>query len=65
MIDIVKFPREIIKSAFHYEIIQDVEVWMDMLENRNLLAHTDNRECLNFAIKKDKRIILWCYITST
>lgn len=51
---IVKFPREIIKSAFHYEIIQDGEVWMDMLENPNLLAHTYNRERFNFAVKKIK-----------
>ena len=35
-----KFPREVIKMSFHYEIIEDGEIWMDMLEKRNLLAHT-------------------------
>lgn len=34
------FPREVIKSAFHYGLIQNGEVWMDMLEKRNLMAHT-------------------------
>ena len=29
----VKFPRDVIKSAFHYELIQDGEVWMDMLKS--------------------------------
>ncbi|QXM06664.1 nucleotidyltransferase substrate binding protein [Crassaminicella indica] len=50
----VKFPREVIKAAFHYELIQDGEVWMDMLEKRNLLAHTYDEERFNFAVKKIK-----------
>ena len=36
----VKFPRDTIKQAFHYELIADGDVWMDMLEKRNLIAHT-------------------------
>ncbi|KAB3534723.1 nucleotidyltransferase [Alkaliphilus pronyensis] len=47
-----KFPRDVIKAAFHYEIIIDGDVWMDMLEKRNILAHTYNEERFNFAIKK-------------
>jgi nucleotidyltransferase substrate binding protein (TIGR01987 family) len=35
-----KFPREVIKQSFFYEIIADGETWMDMLEKRNLMAHT-------------------------
>lgn len=50
----VKFPREVIKAAFHYELIQDGEAWMDMLEKRNLLAHTYDEERFNFAVKKIK-----------
>ena len=50
----VKFPRDVIKAAFHYEIIKDGEVWMDMLEKRNLLAHTYDEERFNFAIKMIK-----------
>ncbi|KAB3529685.1 nucleotidyltransferase substrate binding protein [Alkaliphilus serpentinus] len=50
----VSFPREVIKSAFHYGIIIDGEVWMDMLEKRNLLAHTYNEERFNLAMKKIK-----------
>ena len=51
---IAKFPREVIKDAFHYDLIKDGEVWMDMLEKRNLLAHTYNEERFNLAIKKVK-----------
>ncbi|WP_129595747.1 nucleotidyltransferase substrate binding protein [Anaerophilus nitritogenes] len=50
----VKFPREVIKAAFHYELIEDGEVWMDMLEKRNLLAHTYDEERFNFAVAKIK-----------
>lgn len=36
----VKFPREIIRMAFKYELIDDGDIWMDMLDKRNLMAHT-------------------------
>lgn len=39
-----KFPREVIKSAFQYELIEDGDIWMDMLEKRNLMAHTYDEE---------------------
>jgi nucleotidyltransferase substrate binding protein (TIGR01987 family) len=35
-----KFPRDAIKQAFKYEIIEDGEIWLDMLQKRNLMAHT-------------------------
>ncbi|MCD4683023.1 MAG: nucleotidyltransferase substrate binding protein, partial [Bacteroidales bacterium] len=47
-----KFPRDIIKNAFHYEIIQNGEVWMDMLEKRNLLAHTYDEKNFDEALSK-------------
>lgn len=37
---IVKYPRDAIKEGFQYEIIDDGEVWMDMLDKRNLMSHT-------------------------
>jgi len=36
----VKLPREIIKQAFANDLIVDGQLWMDMLEDRNLMAHT-------------------------
>lgn len=35
----VSLPREVIKEAFHHQLIQDGQVWIDMLEDRNLMAH--------------------------
>jgi len=35
-----KFPKETIKEGFNYEIIVDGELWMDMLQKRNLMSHT-------------------------
>ncbi|MDK2919774.1 MAG: hypothetical protein PWQ37_2507 [Candidatus Petromonas sp.] len=50
----VNFPREVIKAAFHYGLIEDGDVWMDMLEKRNLMAHTYNEERFKLAVKKIK-----------
>lgn len=36
----VQFPLDVIKQAFHYQMIMNGDVWMDMLEKRNLMAHT-------------------------
>ena len=36
----VKLPREVIKQAFANEIVSDGQLWIDMLEERNLMAHT-------------------------
>lgn len=35
----VSLPREVIKQAFHHQVIQDGDVWIRMLEDRNLMAH--------------------------
>jgi len=36
----VKFPKDVIKESFKYEIISDGDNWMDMLDKRNLMSHT-------------------------
>jgi nucleotidyltransferase substrate binding protein (TIGR01987 family) len=36
----VQFPKDTIKEGFKYELIDDGDTWMDMLEKRNLMAHT-------------------------
>jgi len=33
-------PRSVIKQAFAARIIADGQVWIDMLEQRNLMSHT-------------------------
>ncbi len=48
------FPREVIKSAFKYDIILNGDVWMDMLEKRNLMAHTYDEERFKLALSKIK-----------
>lgn len=40
----VKFPRDTIKEAFAFELIQNGDVWMDMLEKRNLMSHTYDQQ---------------------
>lgn len=33
-------PRQVLKDAFAAKVIADGQVWIDMLDHRNLLAHT-------------------------
>jgi len=33
-------PRQVIKEAFAAKVISDGQVWINMLDNRNLLSHT-------------------------
>ncbi|HEX2956345.1 MAG TPA: nucleotidyltransferase substrate binding protein [Chitinispirillaceae bacterium] len=36
----VKFPRDTIKESFKYDLIDNGDLWMDMLDKRNLMSHT-------------------------
>lgn len=43
-------PRNVIKEAFAAGIIKDGQVWVDMLENRNRMAHTYDETILNESV---------------
>jgi nucleotidyltransferase substrate binding protein (TIGR01987 family) len=45
----VKFPRGVIKSAFKYDLIDDGEIWLSMLDKRNLMAHTYDEKTAQIA----------------
>lgn len=47
----VNSPREIIKQAFANDIIIDGQLWIDMLEDRNLMTHTYDEERAQEAIQ--------------
>jgi nucleotidyltransferase substrate binding protein (TIGR01987 family) len=36
----VSLPRDVVKQAFHHQIITDGQTWIDMLEARNKTSHT-------------------------
>jgi nucleotidyltransferase substrate binding protein (TIGR01987 family) len=38
----VQLPREVLRQAFATRLLQDGQLWIDMLEQRNLMAHTDD-----------------------
>lgn len=40
----VQSPRDTIKQAFQSNYLKDGHIWMEMLEQRNLLTHTYNEE---------------------
>ena len=37
-----KYPRDIIKKAFQFQIIKKGDLWIEMLEKRNIMSHTYN-----------------------
>ena len=37
-------PRNVVREAFAAKILPDGQVWIDMIEHRNLLAHTYDEE---------------------
>jgi nucleotidyltransferase substrate binding protein (TIGR01987 family) len=43
-------PRNIIKEAFAARIIEDGQVWLAMLDHRNLLSHTYDRQAFEKAV---------------
>jgi nucleotidyltransferase substrate binding protein (TIGR01987 family) len=47
----VQFPREVIKQAFSAQLIEDGALWIEMLDKRNELTHTYNREQAQKAVQ--------------
>ena len=41
------FPREVLKLAFQHRILDQGTIWLEMLEQRNLLAHTFNEASMS------------------
>jgi nucleotidyltransferase substrate binding protein (TIGR01987 family) len=44
-------PRRVLKDAFAAKILKDGQVWIDMLDHRNLLSHTYNLMKFEEAVK--------------
>jgi nucleotidyltransferase substrate binding protein (TIGR01987 family) len=47
----VSFPRDVIKQAFHHQLIRDGQVWIDMLKEHNLMAHVYQESAALEAVK--------------
>ena len=48
----VNSPKGIIKEAFNKEVIQDGQIWIDMLDARNRLSHIYDESIFKGIIKK-------------
>lgn len=47
----IKFPRQVIKEAFDKQIVTEGDIWMDMLDKRNLMAHTYDETKADLAVQ--------------
>ena len=52
----VKSPRETIKQAFQYGLIEDGYIWIEGLDDRNLTVHTYDEETADLVDDKIKNI---------
>lgn len=43
------------KQSFHVNVLNNGEIWIDMLEKRKLLAHTYDQENFNLALHYIKK----------
>ena len=43
-------PRNVIKSAFAAKLLDDAQVWLDMIQHRNLLSHRYDRKTFDVAL---------------
>jgi nucleotidyltransferase substrate binding protein (TIGR01987 family) len=50
-----QFPREVLKQGFHVNVLNNGELWIDMLEKRNLLTHTYDQDNFNLALELIKK----------
>ncbi len=48
-------PRHVIRQAFQARLIQDGDVWIDMLTDRNLMSHTYDFAKFEVVIRKIQR----------
>jgi nucleotidyltransferase substrate binding protein (TIGR01987 family) len=48
----VKSPRAVVKTAFQSELIEDGQAWMELLNDRNLTAHTYNEETADNVLRQ-------------
>src|SRR5216117_3971157 len=44
-------PRQVLKDAFAAKVIDDGQVWIDMLDHRNLLSHTYDSSVFEEAVE--------------
>lgn len=47
-------PREVLKTAYQYEVIINGHEWLDALDDRNLTAHTYDEKTADLVVEKIK-----------
>lgn len=48
----VQLPRQVIKEAFNKEVIQNGQIWIDMLKDRNATSHEYNMDKVDKVLEK-------------
>jgi nucleotidyltransferase substrate binding protein (TIGR01987 family) len=48
----INFPREVIKKAFKYQVIQDGQLWIDIIEDEVLIDYENNEDQLSLLAER-------------
>lgn len=51
-------PRQVVKDAFAAKIIEDGQIWIEMLNHRNLLSHTYDFSVFEAAVETIAKLYL-------
>ena len=48
----VKFPKDVIKEAFSFDVIENGQMWIDMLKDRNVSSHEYNMDKIDEVLER-------------
>ena len=51
----VLFPKQIMKKAYSYHLLNDENMWLDMLKDRNMTSHIYDEDQINEIFKRIKK----------
>lgn len=52
----VTSPRQALRAAYQMKIINDIDIWFEMLEDRNMTSHTYDQYIANKVYESAKRL---------
>ena len=52
----ISLPRDVINQGFHHHIIADGQMWIEMMQDSNLMAHTYSEENAQKAVTKISQV---------
>jgi nucleotidyltransferase substrate binding protein (TIGR01987 family) len=52
----VNSPRQALRAAYQMGLISDIDIWFELLEDRNMTSHTYDQDIANKVYESAKRL---------